>query len=526
MKKPIYTFDTETDPFLFGRIPQVFLCGIYDGERMIYEHGEQCMNRLRDRIRDLPSGIIYVHNGGRFDFFNMLDWFEGKMSITNSRIIRTYGCGHEWRDSAAIYPMPLKSYKKDEIDYNKMEAETRAEHMQEIVEYFKKDCIYLHELVSKFIDNFGDNLTIGGTSMKQLKKLHKFETLDELQDAKIRDRFYFGGRVQCFEKGIITPKNSEHLKLYDLNQSYPTSMRNYLHPVSSPLFRVGEPDENTFFVSVYGFSYGCFPKRNNDDGLFFPIGIDTFNVSIYEYHAALDAKVFEPYSIVECVDFERAISFDDFVDEFHGKRKQCQLNGDKLGSDFNKLVCNSSYGKFAQSPENYKDYKIGNVSNGIMLNENGTDSEGFIPEYMIGDVILWSKPSEDITRYNVATGASITGCSRSFLIRALASCKRPLYCDTDSIVCEEIGSDIEIDNYKLGAWKLEKYGDKMAIAGRKLYALFNGSECVKMASKGVRLTPQQIESVASGNKVTWRKDAPTYSLSGQVKFMHRDVVIT
>lgn len=517
MTKPIYTFDTETDPFIYGREPRVFLCGIYDGETLRYKWGDNCMLEMRELISALPPGIVYVHNGGRFDFYHMLGWFDGKISITNSRIIRAYGCGHEWRDSAAIYPMPLKSYKKGDIDYNKMEASERDKYRDEILDYFEKDCRYLHELVTRFLNEFGDNITIGGTSMKQLKKLHEFKTLDEMQDRMIRERFYFGGRVQCFEKGIITPKETEYLKCYDINQSYPASMRNYRHPIGTPDIRNGEPDNNTFFVTVYGRSFGCFPKRTNDGGLHFPIGVDTFNVSIYEYRAALDTGQFESYSVLECVDFEESGTFDEFVDEFHCRRKQCQLDGDKLGSDFNKLVCNSAYGKFAQSPDNYFDY---------IIKPLGVDVPDFDPEYIIGNVVLWRKPSEDSTRYNVATGASITGCSRSFLIRALASCKRPLYCDTDSIICEAIGNDIEIDSYKIGAWKLEKHGNMVAIAGRKLYALWNGGECVKYASKGVRLSPEQIVEVASGNKVTWKKDAPTYSLSGQVRFMHRDVVMT
>jgi hypothetical protein len=44
-----------------------------------------------------------------------------------------------------------------------------------------------------------------------------------------------------------------------------------------------------------------------------------------------------------------------------------------------------------------------------------------------------------------------------------------------------------------------------------------------MACKGVRLTAAQIESVASGGLVTWKKDAPTYSLKRGTRFIHRDI---
>lgn len=512
--KPIYTFDTETDPFSYGRIPRVFSCGIFDGEKFHYEWGNGCMERMREFIASLPAGIVYVHNGGRFDFYYMLNWFDGKMIIVNSRIIKAFGCGHEWRDSAAIYPMPLKSFKKDDIDYQLLEAETREKHKTEIIEYLKGDCVYLHELCTRFLSEFGDNLTIGSTSMKRLRKLHKFDELSSTDDAAIRSRFYYGGRVQCFEKGMLTATKGERFYCYDINQSYPCSMRNYLHPIGNPMFGGNVLRNETFFVSTYGYSYGAFPVRNNDGDLCFPIGEGIFNVTIHEYNAAIDTQQFRPYRIVETIDFEKSGSFVEFVDEYHGLRKKAQLDGDKLLSDFYKLVTNSAYGKFAQCPDNYLEYIIKPV---------GVTVSGYNEEYFCGDVVLWSKPSEDVTRYNVATGASITGASRAMLIRALATSKRPLYCDTDSIICEGLGDDTEYDDHKLGAWKTEKMGDTFALAGRKLYALFDGDTCVKMACKGVRLTPSEIVTVASGGKVIWKKDAPTFSLSRGIKFIHRNI---
>lgn len=518
MSKPVYTFDCETDPFVYGRVPKVFCVGLYDGDSFRYEWGDGCMERMRNRIKTLPPGVIYVHNGGRFDFYYMLDWFDGKLNIINSRIIKAFGCGHEWRDSVAVYPEKLKSYKKDDIDYNKLEANVRDNFMDEIVSYLKGDCVYLHELVSRIRDEFGDTLTIGAIAMKEIKKLHAFDTLDATQDGEIRRRFYYGGRVQCFEKGIIKPKESDYLMCYDINQSYPTSMHNYCHPIGTPVYRNGDVTDDTFFVTVYGRSFGCFPKRDKSGSLTFPCSVDTFNVSIYEYLAALDTEQFITYKMIECVDFPKKAKFDLFVDLYHAKRKDAQLAGDSVWSKFYKRVGNSGYGKFAQSPDNYYDYLIKPIGVAAPMD--------YEEDYVIGDVVLWKKQSEDVTRYNVATGASITGCSRSFLIRALAGCKRPLYCDTDSIICEGMPDETEIDDTRLGAWKLEKHGTMVAIAGRKLYAMFDGDSCVKMACKGVRLSANEIVQVAKGGKVTWKKDAPTYSLSGQARFMHRDVVMT
>ena len=105
-------------------------------------------------------------------------------------------------------------------------------------------------------------------------------------------------------------------------------------------------------------------------------------------------------------------------------------------------------------------------------------------------------------------------------MRAIAGSKRAVYCDTDSIICEELNG-VEIDPAKLGAWKFEGDGDEMAIAGKKLYALFDAGAPVKWASKGTKLAPEQIRKIALGGEVLWQSDAPNFSLTGTTKFVAR-----
>ena len=136
--------------------------------------------------------------------------------------------------------------------------------------------------------------------------------------------------------------------------------------------------------------------------------------------------------------------------------------------------------------------------------------------------MLWSKPSEDAKYSNIATGASITGAARSVLMRGVHNSVDAMYCDTDSIICREM-RNTEIDAADLGAWKLEKTGNSLAIAGRKMYALFNDSTCVKYACKGVRITPEDIIKAASGEVITYERDAPTYRLDGSVDWITRKI---
>src|SRR6185312_6726677 len=95
----------------------------------------------------------------------------------------------------------------------------------------------------------------------------------------------------------------------------------------------------------------------------------------------------------------------------------------------------------------------------------------------LGDKVIWQRKAEikESSYYVVAIGASITSAARAYLFDALQRADDPVYCDTDSIVCKHLQGPL--DATKLGAWKLEAQGDAIAIAGKKMYALFNGDEC-------------------------------------------------
>ena len=64
----------------------------------------------------------------------------------------------------------------------------------------------------------------------------------------------------------------------------------------------------------------------------------------------------------------------------------------------------------------------------------------------------------------------------------------------------------------LGAWKIEATANCAAIAGKKLYAIFQGSKCVKQASKGVNLSAVQILRVAKGEEIETHRDAPSFKV--------------
>ena len=537
--RPIYTLDAETPPFEYEKMIRPFAWGLFDGADFRYTWGPDATARIEEKILQLPPGIIYMHNGGKFDIYFLIRLILGnKAFIVNRRIVRAYvelpgGGHHEIRDSYAIMPFPLRDFDKDEIDYEKFREKVREQHKEEILKYLEKDCVSLHRLCAAFIERFGTGLTIGGVAMKRLRAIHPFECLGPYADDDIRQHFYYGGRVQFFERGVL----SGPWKVFDVNSMYPSVMKNAMHPMEMPGAEGTKVRADTCFITAEGKNYGAFPQRTKHDGLRFDIEDGTFHVTRHEWDTALDLGLFEPRKIIRCVNYRNRGTLAGFVDTYYSLRKQAKDSGDPFGTIFYKYILNSAYGKFAQNPEKYMEWKLDTLDSPEpdrgKRKENRWE-EGVISQEREFEFKIWMRPSPDRTRFNIATGASITGAARAVLLRAIANAERPIYCDTDSIICRDLSGDgITIDSSVLGAWKEEHSEiDWAYIANRKLYALmkdpkihgFEGpEELCKSAAKGVKLGPHQIKDVCEGKTVIYRRDAPTFRLDGSVQFIQRHV---
>lgn len=517
--KRVAVFDTETDPFLAGREPLPFVVGFYDGASFSHWWGSSCIEFFGDYLATLKEPLlIYAHNGGKFDFFFLLAMglVEGPIKIIGGRLVEARIGIHTLRDSVAIIPVALGSYKKDEIDYAKMEADVRDSHKDEIVSYLKTDCISLYELVYAFVERFGPKLTIAGTAMDELKQTEDIPRLSQRHDKAMR-RFYFGGRVQCFEKGIIHAP----LKLIDVNSMYPDRMAAVFHPtgeeytvfdgedeipLASDMRIDGEPDRPYFaVVKCLQYGHGSFPWRAADGSLSFSPHTGEYCVTSHELQAAHDCGLLPAVEVIELYVPTEAVTFEDFVNKFMREKIEAEERGDKIGRLFAKLIANSAYGKFAQNPDHFYDYKL------IKSNELAPEGYELYADHTGYEV--WRRPSLLHMYYDVATAASITGAARAVLLRAIHTVKRPIYCDTDSVVCES-ADGIDLHPTRIGAWDVEAEGDRISVVGKKLYAMWAGKECVKYASKGLRLTPREIDKAAKGHRIEWTKDAPTFRMTG------------
>lgn len=515
-KQKIAVLDIETDPFLFGRRPEPFALGFYDGESYKQFWGDCCIDQFVNWIEDHNETFtIYAHNGGKFDFYYLIEHVENPLKIVNGRILQCKFGRHTLRDSYAIVPVALKVFDKGEIDYRKFEREYRREHQNEISEYLERDCRSLFALVAAFRAEFGDKLTIGSTAIAELNKFHPIEKQTASHDAKFR-RFYFGGRVQCFNSGTIR----DDWKIYDVNSMYPHVMRDYEHPIGrdyeftddlSYCLRRG----TAFFADITADSHGNFPVRAVDGSVAYPTGANRVLVTGHEIRSAMALSLLDVRFIHGIYLCNRSQSFAKFVDHYAERKARAKKAGDKASEIFSKLLLNSAYGKFGSNPDEFFDWHLYRPGEDI--------PEGFEPYLDYGWLMVMRREARNkfLGYFDVAVAASVTGAARAVLMRALAGSKRPVYCDTDSIICTALKAPTH--PYRLGAWKLEAEGDTVHIAGKKLYSLTAKNMPVKIASKGVTLNSDEIIDIANGGTIMTSRDSPTFRKDGAVTFIQRKI---
>lgn len=539
MRRSIAVADSETDPFRRNRVPKPYVWGFYDGVDYLQFDGDGDIVAATvdfvDFIRDKPI-IIYAHNAGRFDWHFLLPYANeySDVTIINGRIAKMFIGVCELRDSWNIIPVKLAAYKKDEIDYAIMEAEERykPENWAKISKYLESDCIYLFELVSRFIESYGLQLTQASAAMAQWKKVSKRpipksdkDFYDEISP------YYYGGRVQCFESGIV----DSLFTVYDINSAYPFAMRS-CHPYSVDYHQIDGYVAGADFYKVKCRSMGAFPLRGSggvgdrDYGLHFPCDAEThtFTITHWELDAAKETGTISHVKILESIVFAEHIDFTEYIDYFYDLRLKAKAEKDTAMDIFCKLFMNGLYGKFAANPENYSNYMICPMDVIGGLERSGWNFAGEFGPWALAEQPL---SDEEQRYYNIATSASITGFVRAMLWRAICSCEGVLYCDTDSIAVRKKGSAVTLGD-DLGQWKSEGDFDRAGIAGKKLY-IFRGvpgtdscGRMYKVASKGAKLTHAQLWAVARGQDVTYTFEAPTFSPQKPPSFTTRRLRFT
>ena len=173
---------------------------------------------------------------------------------------------------------------------------------------------------------------------------------------------------------------------------------------------------------------------------------------------SVDLKLFfDHYDVTTCVfidgyKFKGELGlFDNYIQHWYDEKKKAKLEHNGSMYAISKLMLNSLYGKFATRPERAQ--KIPFLSPENTVSYMTTDKEKCEPIY-------------------IPVGTFCTAYARDVTIRAAQSVyHRFLYADTDSLhlIGTDIPKQIEVDDTKLGAFKLEGVFDKAKYLRAKMY---------------------------------------------------------
>jgi Vibrio phage DNA polymerase len=537
---PIYAMRIEMPEVRGDKLSYPFLVGFFDGVAFREFWGDDCLMRAREYLFERERGLIYFYDGDQRDDFKLIfPWFEGEMIIHERTIIGgQMDCRlgkHRIGDSMILLPLvELEEYRGFQgepappaIQAAAKEPENRDARRAEIVNRVRWECGAIWQTLTDFRREFGTHLTIGAASIAELKKHHYFQPLTKKEDAEIRELFYIGGR--CDALGHVGVFEGD-FKLYDVNSMYPAVMKNFFHPVGRLIGRTAAVQDDTCFVIVRGESKGHLPWHGFQQKIhYYTPHKGEFCLTIHEWRMALKLGLWasEP-EVIMAYSYPEQTNFASFVNSAHWKRRQAKRAGNALRDTFYKGLMNAASGKFAQNPNNYFSHEIHERSVCLDRPETVRECEKcrneccfvhwevirIFPEF--DDKLLWRRRTESSFVLNVATAASITGAARAILARAILGAVNPMYCDTDSLICESIAE--RCDDVELGAWKQEAAGHRLAIAGPKRYALFGSVcptckrgqgdggactnalfhkwGCVKMACSGADVEPSTIEALA------------------------------
>lgn len=387
----------------------------------------------------------------------------------------------EIRDSQKLLNMSVakiaKTFKlpdsKLEIDYNEF-REVGHELTREEQEYLKADITIVSKALADLFESGTTRLTIGSNALnkyyemmggrKQFRKI--FPKLDVIVDKDIRAA-YKGGFT--YLNPIYKEVDIGEGLVFDVNSLYPWAMHSpNVLPYGRPVFFSGQyqPDNmHPLYIQRLRCQFELKPNKIPMIQLkhnlsFIPTEyLKSSNDQIITLTLTnIDLELFlENYDVYEMEyvngwKFKGASGmFDQYIDYWTEIKIQATKDKNAGLRAIAKLYLNSLYGKFATSPY---------VRSAIpYLGEDG--------------VVHYHKTEyEERDSIYVPIGAFITAIARNKTIRSAQSVyNRYLYSDTDSIHIKgtDIPECLEVDDYKLGAWKCESKFERARFIRQKCY---------------------------------------------------------
>lgn len=495
----IYTADFETNVSpknVEEHQTDVWLFDICNIDTLQHSTGNT-IDEFMEKCSTLGNSIIYFHNL-KFDGMFILNYllthgythvkrkpkksYEfttiiSDMGVFYSIIVKLKSRAHrqqniiEFRDSlkkingsveeiAQAFDLPIK---KGSIDYTLYRQNPYTPTAEEISYIHNDTEIIARVMQLEYAENMTELTTASDTFMDYKRAIGKnysiiFPVLPLEIDDFIR-KSYRGGVCQVNNRyqGI----ELHNVIVYDVNSMYPNQMCNAPLPFGRPQYYMGKYKQNDKYPLYIQHIEVCCDCKDGyvptilmkehilaskdylitTNGYMLELWLTSIDIELmFKHYNVYDIRYIDGYMFMASLHL-----FNKYLIPIYNKK--CTTKGAE--KQLNKLKLNALYGKFATNPRHYA--KIPYLEDGIVK----------------------FKLSQEETSKPIYTAVSsfITAHARKQLFEAIQTHYNDfVYCDTDSVhlLCE-MQPQFDVDDKRLGAWKLEKTFEKAKYLAQKTY---------------------------------------------------------
>lgn len=424
--------------------------------------GYTCIKDKKDRQDKTFTTLISEMN----QIYSIEIFFEIKGKRTNKVTIY---------DSLKILNFSVEQIAKDfdlpirklELDYN-AKREVGHKLTEHEIEYIRNDVEIMARALDYMFKIDLKKMTIGGDALFDYKKIissftHYFPILPYEIDQDIRQS-YRGGFTylnECY-KGATLGEGC----VLDVNSLYPSVMYNELLPFGEPLFFDGEYEEDKLYpLYVQSISVAFEIKKDHIPTIQLKNNI---NFIPTEYITSskgdivdlvltnIDLQLFKEHYNIEYIKYHSGWKFKgikglfrDYIDKWTSVKIESKKQNNLAMYRISKLMLNSLYGKFGLNPNIRSKYP--ELDDKGIVTYKFYDKEIREPIYIPMAAFITSYARNKTIRTSQAIKEySIKNYGKDYYIYSDTDSVHTLF--TDSKILKQF---VDIDDYRLGAWKLE-----------------------------------------------------------------------
>lgn len=496
-------FETTTDP-KDCRVWAYSICEIGNTDNFLYGNSiDQFMDICKDKN---VNHVFYFHNlkfDGEFIFYYLFR--NGFKHVTDKKLIQDNTFMTLISDKGQFYQIEIYFEKKgkkvnkvtikdslkilnfsvDEIakgfnlpirkldlDY---EAYREPNHIltNEEIAYIRNDVEIVARALNILFKKGMDKMTIGADALHNYKK---FMTKEEFNKYFPKLEYEHDKIIRQSYKGGFTYLNKKYKEkvvnggiVLDVNSLYPSVMHDCPLPYGEGVYFKGKYKKDETY-NLYFQIFTCdfelkkdhIPTVQIKKNLAF-VPTEYLESSEGEYVTMcmtnVDFELFKDHYNIYNIKYEGGFKykstdklFKSYIDHWINEKIKAKKEHNKPMYLLAKLMLNSLYGKFSVNPDIRSKYPVYDKENDLVRYKYS--------EYELREALY------------IPVGSFITSHARNKTIRSAQKVyDRFIYADTDSLHLEgfEEPEDLEIDDYKLGAWKKEFVFSKGKYLRQKSY---------------------------------------------------------